>query len=139
MGSLACMKTLLPLALVVALAATPAMASAKTLVSFSQSGGLAGVSTTVSVTTAGHVAVDGSGRDRSHRLRTATLRHLRELLSAARWDRANPGTSHCADCFEYVVRYHGRRARYDDSQARQVPASVRAVVAELRRISRGGR
>ena len=139
MGSLACMKTLLPLALVVALAATPAMASAKTLVSFSQSGGLAGVSTTVSVTTAGHVAVDGSGRDRSHRLRTATLRHPRELLSAARWDRANPGQSHCADCFEYVVRYHGRRARYDDSQAKQVPGSVRAVVAELQRISRGGR
>ena len=139
MGSLACMKTLLPFALVVALAAAPATAGAKTLVSFSQSGGLAGVSTTVSVTTVGHVAVDGSGRDRSHRLRTATLRHLRELLSAARWDRANPGTSHCADCFEYVVRYHGRRARYDDSQAKQVPGSVRAVVAELQRISRGGR
>ena len=139
MGSLACMKTLLPFALALALAGAPATASAKTLVSFSQSGGLAGVSTTVTVTTAGHVAVDGSGRDRSHRLRTATLRHLRELLSAARWDRANPGTSHCADCFEYVVRYHGRRARYDDSQAKQVPGSVRAVVAELLRISRGGR
>ena len=139
MGSLACMKTLLPFALVVALAAAPATAGAKTLVSFSQSGGLAGVSTTVSVTTAGHVAVDGSGRDRSHRLRTATLRHLRVVLSAARWDRANPGQSHCADCFEYVVRYHGRRARYDDSQTKQVPGSVRAVVAELQRISRGGR
>ena len=42
---------------------------------------------------------------------------------------ANPGTSHCADCFEYVVRYLGRRARYDDSQSKQVPGSVRAVVA----------
>ena len=139
MGSLACMKTLLPFALVLALAGAPATASAKTLVSFSQSGGLAGVSTTVTVTTTGHVAVDGSRRDRSLRLRTATLRHLRELLSAARWDRANPGQSHCADCFEYVVRYHGRRASYDDSQAKQVPRSVRAVVTELVRISRGGR
>jgi hypothetical protein len=37
------------------------------------------------------------------------------------------------------VRYHGHRAKYDDSQARQVPRSVRAVVAELQRISRGGR
>jgi hypothetical protein len=138
-GSLACMKTLLRFALVVALAAAPATAGAKTLVSFSQSGGLAGVSTTVTVTTAGHVAVDGSGRDRAHRLRTTTLVHLRRLLSAARWDHANPGTSHCADCFEYVVRYHGRRARYDDSQTKQVPGSVRAVVAELQRISRGGR
>ena len=134
------MKALLPLALMVALAGAPGAASAKTLVSFAQSGGLAGVSMMVTVTTTGHVAVDGAGDDdRSHRLRTATLRHLRELLSAARWDRANPGTSQCADCFEYVVRYHGRRARYDDSQAKQVPASVRAVVAELRRISRGGR
>ena len=134
------MKALLPLALMVALAGAPGAASAKTLVSFAQSGGLAGVSMTVTVTTTGHVAVDGAGgNDRSQRLRTATLRHLRKLLSAARWDRANPGRSHCADCFEYVVRYHGRRARYDDSQAKQVPASVRAVVAELRRISRGGR
>ena len=134
------MKALLPLALMVAVAGAPGAASAKTLVSFAQSGGLAGVSMTVTVTTTGRVAVDGAGgNDRSQRLRTATLRHLRKLLSAARWDRANPGRSHCADCFEYVVRYHGRRARYDDSQAKQVPASVRAVVAELRRISRGGR
>ena len=139
MGSLACMKTLLPFALVVALAATPAAASATTLVSLSQSGGLAGVSMSVTVATTGQVAVDGSGRDRSHRLRAATLRHLRALLSAARWDRANPGRSHCADCFEYVVRYRGRRARYDDSQAKQVPRSVRAVVTELQRITRGGR
>jgi hypothetical protein len=134
------MKALLPLALMVAVAGAPGAASAKTLVSFAQSGGLAAVSMTVTVTTTGRVAVDGAGgNDRSQRLRTATLRHLRELLSAARWDRANPGRSHCADCFEYVVRYHGRRARYDDSQAKQVPRSVRAVVAELRRISRGGR
>ena len=133
------MKTLLPVALMVAAACGPAAASAKTLVSFSQSGGLAGVSMSVTVATAGQVAVDASGRDRSHRLRAATLRHLRALLSAARWDRANPGRSHCADCFEYVVRYHGRRARYDDSQAKQVPTSVRAVVTELLRISRGGR
>jgi hypothetical protein len=136
LGSLACMKMLLPFALVVAMAVAPAAASAKTLVSFSQSGGLAGDSTTVTVTTTGHVAVDGAS---SHRVRAATLRHLRSLLTAARWDRANPGRSRCADCVEYVVRYHGRRARYDDSQARQVPRSVRAVVAELQRISRDGR
>jgi hypothetical protein len=133
------MKTLLPLALMVALAAAPAAASAKTLVSFTQSGGLAGISDSVTVTTTGHVVVDGHGVDRSHRLRASTLHHLRELLADARWDRANPGSSSCADCFEYVVRYRGHRARYDDSQARQVPRSVRAVVAELQPISRGGR
>ena len=75
----------------VAAACGPATASAKTLVSFAQSGGIAGISDSVSVTTTGHVVVDG------------------------------------------------HRAKYDDSQARQVPRSVRAVVAELQRISRGGR
>jgi hypothetical protein len=132
-------RTLIPLALVAALATGPTAASAKSLVSFEQSGGIAGVNVTVTVSTTGHVTGDFTGHHRSHQLRAATLRHLRKLLSDARWDRANPGQSRCADCFEYVVRYHGHRARYDDSQARQVPASVRAVVAELLRISRGGR
>jgi hypothetical protein len=139
LGTLACMRMLLPLALVVALAAAPATASARTLVSFGQSGGLAGVDVRVTVTTTGQVTGDVTGGERAHRLRSGTLRHLRALLAAARWDRANPGRSRCADCFSYVVRYHGHRASYDDSQARQVPRSVRAVVAELLRISRGGR
>jgi hypothetical protein len=139
LGSLACMKTLLPLAFMVALAATPAAATAKTLVSFEQSGGFAGVSVSVAVSTTGHVTGDVSGGHGSHRLRAATLRHLRRLLADARWDRASPGPSRCADCFAYVVRYHGHRASFDDSQSRQVPGSVRAVVDELVRISRGGR
>jgi hypothetical protein len=139
LGSLACMKMLLPLAFLLALAAVPAAATAKTLVSFEQSGGIAGVSVSVAVSTTGQVTGDVKGGDRSHRLRAVTLRHLRRLLADARWDRASPGSSHCADCFAYVVRYHGHRASYDDSQSRQVPGSVRAVVAELVRISRGGR
>jgi hypothetical protein len=133
------MKTLLPLAFMVALATAPAAATAKTLVSFEQSGGIAGVSVAVAVSTTGHVIGDVRGGDGSHRLRAATLRHLRRLLADARWDRATPGPSHCADCFAYMVRYRGPRAAYDDSQSRQVPRSVRAVVAELVRISRGGR
>jgi hypothetical protein len=139
LGSLACMKTLLTFAFMVALSATPAAATAKTLVSFEQSGGIAGVSIAVAVSTTGHVTGDVSGGHRSHRLRAATLRHLRRLLADARWDRASPGPSHCADCFAYVVRYNGHRASFDDSQSRQVPGSVRAVVDELVRISRGGR
>jgi hypothetical protein len=133
------MKTLLPVAFMVALATAPAAATAKTLVSFEQSGGIAGVSVAVAVSITGHVTGDVHGGDRSHRLGAATLRHLCRLLADARWDRARPGPSHCADCFAYVVRYHGHRASYDDSQSRQVPSSVRAVVAELVRISRGGR
>jgi hypothetical protein len=97
------------------------------------------VSVSVAVSTTGHVTGDVSGGHRTHRLRAATLRHLRRLLADARWDRASPGPSHCADCFAYVVRYHGHRASFDDSQSRQVPGSVRAVVDELVRISRGGR
>ena len=139
MGSLACMKTLLPFAFILAMAAVPAAASAKTLVTFEQSGGIAGVSVSVAVSTTGWVTGDVRGADRTHRLRAATLRHLRRLLADARWDRASPGPSHCADCFAYVVRYHGHRGSYDDSQSRQVPGSVRAVVTELLRISRGGR
>jgi len=98
-GSVACMKTLLALSVMVALAAEPAAASAKTLVSFQQSGGIAGVDVSVAVSTTGRVTGDVSSRDRSHRLRAATLRHLRGLLADARWDRANPGPSACADCF----------------------------------------
>ena len=133
------MKMLLPFAFMLALAATPAAATARTLVSFEQSGGIAGASVAVAVSTTGHVTGDVSGGQRSHRLRAATLRRLRRLLADARWDRARPGPSHCADCFAYEVRYHGHRARYDDSQAREVPGSVRAVVDELVRTSRGGR
>jgi hypothetical protein len=133
------MKMLLPVAFMLALAASPAAATARTLVSFEQSGGIAGVSVTIVVSTTGHVTGDVSGGHRSHRLRAATLRHLRRLLADARWDRASPGASRCADCFAYVVRYHGHRASFDDSQTREVPGSVRAVVDELVRISRGGR
>jgi len=123
----------------VALAAAPASAGAKTLVSFTQSGGIAGINDSITVTTTGYVVADGHAADRSHRLRAATLRDLRKMLSEARWDRASPGASSCADCFEYVVRYHGHRAKYDDSQARKVPRSIREIVAELQRIKRGGR
>ena len=49
------MKALLPFALMVALAAAPAAAAAKTLVSFEQSGGIAGVNISVAVSTIGHV------------------------------------------------------------------------------------
>jgi hypothetical protein len=34
---------------------------------------------------------------------------------------------------------HGHHISYDDSQAKQVPRSVRTAVAELARIARGGR
>ena len=99
------------------------------------------MSVSVVVSSTGRVTGDVRGGDGSHRLRAATLRRLRRgcLLADARWDRASPGRSHCADCFAYVVRYRGHRASFDDSQSRQVPGSVHAVVDELVRMSRGGR
>jgi hypothetical protein len=132
------MRFVAPILLAAALAVLPACADAKTLVSFEQSGGIAGVSNAVTVTTTGRVS-EGGADEHARKLRASTLSRLRRLLSAADWDHARPGRSSCADCFSYVVRYHGRRAVYDDSQAKRVPRSVRAVVSELLRISRGGR
>jgi hypothetical protein len=67
------------------------------------------------------------------------LKRLRHLLAAARFDRVHAPATSCADCVIYSVHYRGHRVRYDDSQARHVPRSVRRVVAELQRIARGGR
>ena len=76
MGSLACMKTLLPLALMCALAVAPAStANAKRLLSFEQSGGIAGVDVALTLTTTGHVTAGSNGRSRA--VRAATLRHRR--------------------------------------------------------------
>ena len=139
MGSLACMKTLLAFAVTVALAAAPSAAGATTLVSFTQSGGIAGIDDSISVSTTGRTALDVHGRDSSHRLKASSLQHLRRLLAAVAFDRVRPGRSNCADCFVYTVRYHGKRFSYDDSQAKKVPSAARAVVSELQRIARGGR
>ena len=134
------MKTLLPLALMLALAAAPAAATAKTLVSFEQSGGIAGVSVTVAVSTTGHVTGDVKGGDRSHRLRAATLRHLRRAARRCPLGPREPGADRTARtasptwCATTATAPATTTAR-----SRQVPRSVRAVVAELLRISRGGR
>jgi hypothetical protein len=133
MGSLPSVKTILALAVALVI---PSGAGATTLVSFSQSGGIAGRHVSLRVTTRGSAVVSGQ---RTFRLRTSTLRHLRGLLSDARFDRVHPSPSRCADCFVYAVRYRGRRVSYDDSQAKQVPRSVRMAVDELARIARGGR
>src|SRR4051794_41551069 len=105
------MKTLLPLAFMVALAATPAAATARTLVSFEQSGGIAGVSVSVAVSTTGHVTGDVSGGDPTPPPRAPPLRHPRPPLSDAPRGRASPGPSHRAGCFAYAGRYHRHPAR----------------------------
>jgi hypothetical protein len=126
-------KALLALALALVV---PSTAGATTLVSFSQSGGIAGRHVSLRVTTRGTAVVTGR---QPFRLHASTLRRLRGLLADARFDRVDPKASRCADCFVYSVRYHGRRVSYDDSQAKDVPRSVRTAVGELARIARGGR
>jgi hypothetical protein len=126
-------KPILALAIALAL---PSTADATTLVSFAQSGGIAGRHVTLRVTTRGTAVVGGHKPFRVH---ASTLQRLRGLLADARFDRVDPKPSQCADCFVYAVRYRGHHVSYDDSQAKQVPRSVRAAVAELARIARGGR
>jgi hypothetical protein len=125
------------LALVVMLA-LPSTAGATTLVSFSQSGGIAGRHVSLRVTTGGLASVTANKRPRAFRLHASTLHNLRRLLADAPFDRVHPGATSCADCLVYAVRYHGQRISYDDSQAKRIPRSVRMVVDELARIARGG-
>lgn len=108
LGSLSSVRFVAPVLLAAALAVLPACAEARTLVSFEQSGGIAGVSNAVTVTTTGRASA-GGGDEHARKLRASTMSRLRHLLSAADWDHARPGRS------------------------------VRAVVSELLRISRGGR
>src|SRR4051812_50075850 len=111
------MKTLLPLAFMVALAATPAAATARTLVSFEQSGGIAGVSVSVAVSTTGHVTGDVSGGHRTHPPRAAPPRHPRPPLAQAPRGRARPGASPPPGCLPPVGRHPRPPARLDDSQS----------------------
>jgi hypothetical protein len=133
------MKVMLALIVALVLAVASAASGDARLVSFTQSGGIAGRHVALAVSSAGVASVTANRRPRTWRLHASTLRRLRRLLAEARFDRVDPPPSHCADCFVYVVRYRGRRVSYDDSQARDVPRSVRTAVAELLRIARGGR
>jgi hypothetical protein len=130
------MKAILALALVLAL---PSSAAASRLVSFTESGGLQPRNVGLQVTTDGVAHVTVNRRPRAFHLHASTLHRLRRLLAAARFDRVHPPPSRCADCVAYTVRYRGSHVHYDDSQARDVPRSVRRVVDELSRIARGGR
>jgi len=119
--------------------ALPATAKAMTLVSYSESGGVAARHVALEVTAGARASVTANNRPRVWQLHTSTLHHLRRLLVKARFDRVHPPPSRCADCIVHVVRHRGQRVSYDDSQAPHVPRSVRAAVAELARIARGGR
>jgi hypothetical protein len=130
------MKAILALAVVLAL---PSSAAASRLVSFTQSGGLQPRNVGLSVTTDGVARLTVNRRPRAFHLHPSTLARLRRLLAEARFDRVHPKPSRCADCVVYSVRYRGAHIHYDDSQAADVPRSVRRAVDELSRIARGGR
>ena len=124
-----------------ALAAAPAqgappVAAQRTLVSYSRSGGLLALRETLVVTRAGRATAMGAHGFSGRPLRATTMRRLRGLLAAARFDLVPRPTDPCEDCFRQTVAYAGRRTSYFEGA--KVPASVRAAIAELQRIARGG-
>jgi hypothetical protein len=130
------------LATVALVAATPApgappTAARGTLVSYSRSGAIAGLRETLVVTRAGRATAQGARGFSGRPLKAQTMRRLRRLLAAARFDLVPRVTDMCGDCFRHTVVYAGRRTSFFDGA--KVPASVRAAVDELQRIAGGGR
>jgi hypothetical protein len=131
-----------PAALIAALvvtcacSATAAPAHPRRLVDFARTGGLAsGLQLRVTVMGNGQATIVGGRRDRTthRRLRAGTMRHLRRVLAAARFDRVPRFHAGCLDCFVFSVRYKGVRAAW--KQGPGVPRSVQVAVAALMRIA----
>jgi hypothetical protein len=106
------------------------------LVTYTKSGGIAGVYEHLEVAEDGAATLEVGFRDPargSFELETEELEHLRELLAAADFAGVGPdrGLS-CADCFQYEVEYAGETAAF--AEIGDIPESVGAVVAELGRI-----
>lgn len=113
-------------------------AQAQTVVRFSLSGGFVGRDVRLSLRSDRRAIVtDRRAGTKRHTIKSATLKALRRTLDAAHVEqRLSSGPSGCADCFNYAITYKGHRAAFDDST---IPSRMRKAVAELRRITDGGR
>jgi hypothetical protein len=106
------------------------------LVSYTKTGGIAGVNEHLLVAEDGSATLEVGFRDparESFELEPGELDRLRELLAAA--DFAGVGSGRgltCADCFQYEVEYAGERAAF--AEIGDIPESVGEAVAELGRI-----
>lgn len=108
------------------------------LVSYSRSGGIAGVDQVLTID------ADGTGtyevgqpepERRSIELSAAELEELRGLLEAAALDAVEPEQTGCADCFVYTIDYAGTETTLDDVTLLDAPGSVQEVIAHLDRVA----
>ena len=113
---------------------SPAPPTEGQLVSYSRSGGIAGIDQQLTID------VDGKGTytvgqpepaRRSIQLTDAEVAELQALLEAAALDAVEPEQTGCADCFVYTINYAGTEAMLDDVTLLDAPGSVQEVIAYL--------
>jgi hypothetical protein len=97
-------------------------------ISYSRSGGFAGVSERMRISPA------GEGRIGTHTFRLPS-KERRDLAAAIR--RANlasfrsPRRADCCDMLYYAIRYRGRRVAWDDSSSHRVPERILDLYSRL--------
>jgi len=106
-------------------------------VTFSQTGGVAGIDERVRIESDGNATVtlgEPSNTERSFELTDAELDHITTLVEAADFDSmpAEPQPTGCADCFVYTVEHAGDSVTYDD--AIEPDSSIGELVTGLREL-----
>lgn len=122
-------------------AAGPAVAGAKTLVSYEQSGGIAGIRTSLSVTVGGSARVTTNRSEGISRfkLTRSELHALKRELRAARFSTLRAlydSKTPISDGIAQTVRYAGRRVTV--STGGRPPARLRTVIDRLSRLAARG-
>lgn len=105
-----------------------------TLVTFTQTGGVAGMDESLKIEVDGHATItlgEPANEERSFELTEAELDRVTTLLDGADFDSmpATPEPTGCADCFVYTVEHNGDSITYDD--ATDADPSVAELVAGL--------
>lgn len=100
------------------------------LVTYSRSGGIAGIEERLLVDRGGRATVSiGGGSPTSFTLSDSELGRLEAALQAADLAAVTDRETGCADCFRYEVTYDGTTVAYDE--VAEPPPSVAAVVSQL--------
>jgi hypothetical protein len=106
------------------------------LLSYTRSGGIAGVSERLVIAADGSATLRigfGDPDERRFELDSAQLERLRDLLAAADFAGVGPDRGiGCADCFQYEIAYAGKTTAF--AEIDDIPESVGVVVLELGRI-----
>jgi hypothetical protein len=105
-------------------------------ITYSRSGGLAGISESLTIAPDGTVTVKsgfpGEPRTKELQIGDAQLRALEADLSKADLESLDEGeAAGCADCFVYVLSYGGETAKADDATA---SPAFRKAIAPVQRI-----